>query len=231
MIITEGKTDVVYLKAALKKMWKDYPELLNKSGKGQFEYKVSFFKRSKRIEYFLNIKIDGADTLNNIMEFYMDKGNPKYPKYMKQFKEISKRNHTNSIIILFDNEFAEQGSPVSKFSGKWLKGDQQESLKKNNWVHVKDNLYMVITPLIHEQDKTDIEMLFDEKVQNIEIDGRTLDKTGKKDKTKYFNKDIFSQYIMKNYESIDFENFKPMLDDFRRIMASYRIYQKEWNVF
>ena len=208
-------------------MWKDYPELISKNGKGQFEYKVSFFKRSKRIEYFLNIKTDGADTLNNIMEFYMDKGNPKYPKYMKQFKEISKRNPTNSIIILFDNEFADQGSPVSKFSGKWLKGDQQESLKKNNWVHAKDNLYVVITPLIREQDKTDIEMLFDEKVQNIEIDGRTLDKTGKKDKTKYFNKDIFSKYIMRNYESIDFENFKPMLDDFRRIMALYPIYQKD----
>ena len=32
LIVTEGKTDVIYLKAALKKMWKDYPELVSKNG-------------------------------------------------------------------------------------------------------------------------------------------------------------------------------------------------------
>ena len=64
-------------------------------------------------------------------------------------------------------------------------------MKRNNWIHIKDNLYVTITPLIVGHDLTDMEMLFDEDVQNVKTDKRTLDKTGEKDKLKYFNKNIF----------------------------------------
>lgn len=223
LIVTEGKTDVIYLKAALKKLWKDYPELIIKNDNGQFEYKISFLKRSKRLEYFLNLKIDGADTMSNIFEFYKDGGNAKYPNHMRYFKELGNRNPTNSVILLFDNELADDKKPALKFSKKCLTGEQHELLKKERWVHIQDNLYMLVTPLINEYDQTDIEMLFDEDVQNIVIDGRALDKSGKKDKEKYFNKDIFSQYIMKNYKKINFDNFRPMLDDIRKIVLSYKL--------
>ena len=124
LIITEGKTDIIYLKAALKKMWKEYPEFIAKNEKGQFEYKISFLKRSKRIEYFLNIKTDGADTLNNIMEFYGGSGNPKYSKYIKYLKKISDRKPSNIVVLMFDNELENKESPISKFSRRWLKGKQ-----------------------------------------------------------------------------------------------------------
>lgn len=222
LIITEGKTDVLYLKAALKKLWKDYPQLINKNDKEQFEYMISFLKKSKRIEYFLNIQIDGADALTNILEFYTNTKNPKYPNYMCKLKELRGENPANPVILLFDNEFTEKDSPISKFSRRWLKKEQQEDLKRNNWIHIKDNLYVAITPLIAGYDLTDMEMLFDEDVQNVEIDGRTLDKTGKKDKLKYFNKDIFSKYIMKNYDKINFENFKIILNNIQNIMTLYQ---------
>ena len=66
----------------------------------------------------------------------------------------------------------------------------------------------MVTPLVNELEYTDIEMLFDNEVQDVEINGRKLDKTGKKDKEKFFNKDIFSHYIMRNYEKINFDNFR-----------------------
>ena len=221
LIITEGKTDIIYLKVALKKMWKEYPEFIAKNEKGQFEYKISFLKRSKRIEYFLNIKTDGADTLNNIMEFYGGSGNPKYSKYIKYLKKISDRKPSNIVVLMFDNELENKESPISKFSRRWLKGKQDE-LKKENWLYMQDNLYVATTPLVPEYDQTDIEMLFDEEIQNIEIDGRTLDKSGKKDKEKYFNKEIFSKYIMKNYDNIDFENFKPIFENLKEMIISYK---------
>ena len=87
---------------------------------------------------------------------------------------------------------------------------------------MQDNLYVATTPLVPEYDQTDIEMLFDEEIQNIEIDGRTLDKSGKKDKEKYFNKEIFSKYIMKNYDNIDFENFKPIFENLKEMIISYK---------
>ena len=46
------------------------------------------------------------------------------------------------------------------------------------------------------------------------------------DKEKFFNKDIFSRYIMKNYEKNNFDNFRPMLDDIRSIMELYQKKQK-----
>ena len=221
LIVTEGKTDVTYLKAALKKLWKEYPEFVVKNDKGQFEYKISFLKRSKRLEYFLNIKLDGADTLNNIIEFYKSGGNGRYPNYMGYFKELSNRRPANSVILIFDNELADDKKPASKFAKKNLDKEQQELLKKNRWSHVQDNLYMLVTPLVQEYSETDIEMLFDKDTQNIKIDGRVLDKAGKENKEEYFNKEVFSQYIMKNYEKIDFDNFKPMLDDIRKIILEY----------
>ena len=66
MIITEGKTDIIYIKAALKKLYKYYPELITLNEDGKYQYKISFLKKSKRLDYFLNIKKDVVDTLKNI---------------------------------------------------------------------------------------------------------------------------------------------------------------------
>ena len=44
LIITEGKTDVKYLKSALKKLYKDYPELVEKNTDGTFNFKISFLR-------------------------------------------------------------------------------------------------------------------------------------------------------------------------------------------
>ena len=220
LIITEGKTDIKYLKAALKKMSEAYSKFIYKTDEHQFEYKINFLRRSERLEIFLNIKVDGADTLNNIVEFYRKGRNPKYPNYMEYFKELGKRKPINPVILVFDNELIDEKKPASKFAKRWLNEDQKKLLKKNNWVHIQDNLYMVVTPLVEGSDQTDIEMLFDEDVQNIEIDGRILDKTGTKNKKEYFNKDIFSQYIMKNYDKINFVRFKPIFENLEKIIGS-----------
>lgn len=156
------------------------------------------------------------------MEFYRDGGNPKYPNYMKQFRKLSGQNPYNLVMLLFDNEIIDGKSPVAKFSRKWIKNEQQEDLKKYNWIYLQDNVFISTTPLTEGEDKTDIEMLFDQTVQNIEIEGRTLDKTGIKDKTKYFNKDIFSRYIMKHYEEINFDNFRSVFNNMREAMALYQ---------
>lgn len=50
LIVTEGKTDVIYLKAALKKMYRDYPELVTRDDKGGFHYNLSFLKKKYAIK-------------------------------------------------------------------------------------------------------------------------------------------------------------------------------------
>jgi len=156
------------------------------------------------------------------MKFYRDVENTKYPNYIKYFIGLGNRRPSNPVMLLFDNELADASKPVSKFCKKWLNDEQTESLREGGMLHIQDNIYMMVTPLVTGKNQTDIEMLFDEDVQEIEIDGRKLDKSGKKDKEKYFNKDVFSHYIMKNYKKINFQNFKPMLDDICKVMSQYK---------
>lgn len=88
MIVTEGKTDILYLKSALKKMYDSYPNLISKTKNG-FEFKVSFLKRSKRLEYFFNINQDGADTIKNVLNMYT--GQKGFANYYKYFKDKSEK--------------------------------------------------------------------------------------------------------------------------------------------
>ena len=53
LIITEGKTDVLYIKAVLKKYYKYFPNLITKKDNGNFVFHVNFFKRKQKHSYYL----------------------------------------------------------------------------------------------------------------------------------------------------------------------------------
>ncbi len=114
IIVTEGKTDVRYLKAALKKMYSLYPSLIEKDASGNFKYKVAFFKRSKRLRYFFNISLDGADTIGNIYKFYIDENERAFPNYFADMLKLG-RTPANPIILLYDNEISNRNKPIHKF--------------------------------------------------------------------------------------------------------------------
>lgn len=69
-IVTEGKTDIVHIKAALKKYYKEYPKLISLKEDETFDFKIRFLTKTKRLRYFLGIEEDGADTMKNIYNFY-----------------------------------------------------------------------------------------------------------------------------------------------------------------
>ena len=71
LIVTEGKTDILYIKAALKNLYNDYPSLIIKE-ENKFIFKVSFLKRTKLLKYYLNLALDGADTIMNIYNHFVD---------------------------------------------------------------------------------------------------------------------------------------------------------------
>ena len=60
LIVTEGKTDVLYIKAALKNLYVHYPRLIEKDSDGNFIFKISFFKRTKRWRYFFGLSMDAV---------------------------------------------------------------------------------------------------------------------------------------------------------------------------
>jgi len=177
------------------------------------------------MRYFLNIVKDGGDIMKNIYNFFTNHGGVKLPNYLESFKKLSETIPQNPVILLLDNEF-EGGKPVGKFV-KYLQltEEEKETLKRENRLNIVDNLYLVVTPLTKEKE-SDIEDLFDKETLAKEINGKSFCKKDKYDINKYYGKEIFSKHIMRNYEDINFDGFKPLLNNIQSVVESYQSYRK-----
>ena len=212
LIIPEGKTDIVYIKTALKALIKDYPDLVQCEN-GKYIYSISFLNRSDTLGDILGF-IEGADAMINIYNYYYE-----FAAFCKKKKyDIKSRN---PAMLLFDNE-KQSEKPLKKFLEK--KQTIKEKLKTQDYALLKPNtgLYVLCCPLVDGKRESEIEDLFEESVLNTLINGREFDRTGKKDKDKYYNKTIFAEYVRKNYQSINFDGFRPLLDNIQAIIAEYR---------
>jgi len=214
LIVTEGKTDILYLKAALKKNYSKYPKLITKT-KDDFEFNVSFLKRSRRLEYFLKIQQDGADTMQNIYKFYL--GDKQIPSLYKYFKERSSSEPNYPVILIFDNE-QKSRKPLKKFID-YIKIEQKPL--QSRYVNIVGNLYLLTNPLVKEKEECEIEDLFDETVLSNIIGGKTFSRNKDFDVNECYGKSIFSEYILKNYTAINFNEFIPMLDDLNSIINDF----------
>lgn len=227
LIVTEGKTDILYLKSALRKMYLQYPDLVEKKD-NQWIYNLTFLHRSSKLSYFFDFNLDGADTMQNIYNMYTGSGKT-HVNYYKHFQEKYDIKMQQPVILLFDNELEDKNDkPVKKFMGT-IKTDikdkkqAKEELKKELYLQLAGNLYMQIVPLAHSKQSCEIEDLFNETVLNTEISGRKFDRTGKEDKSQFYNKDIFSKYILSHYEEIDFSSFIPLFDTLEKIIKDYSV--------
>lgn len=213
LIVTEGKTDVMYIKAALKKHYGDYPNLILKH-KNKFEFKISFINRTKRLRFLMGIQIDGADTFINIYNFYIGKNN--FRNYLKYFNDKYKIKPSNPVILIFDNEQRRNNrKPLAKFKNA-IKIDTKVNLSLN----IIGNLYLLTHSLCDNKDEGEIEDLFDKEVLDHKIGDKKFSRKNE-DKNKYYGKVEFAKYIQKNYKDIDFNNFKPMLDELNSVVSSY----------
>lgn len=224
LLITEGQTDITYLKAALKNMYLEYPSLISKKEDGTFQFKVSFLNRTDRLSYFFGYSKDGADAMGCLYRFFETNKNKEYTNYCKYFCETSGSKAHNPIIFIFDNEFETKGKPLKKFSDSVLDEKIKQQVKTELYAHLlKDtNLYLVTNPILDSSSKeAEIEHLFPKEVLETEIDGKPLSLSGDYDKSKYYGKVTFSKFVMDNYKTIDFSNFKIILDNIVKIANEY----------
>jgi hypothetical protein len=215
LIVTEGKTDICYLKAALKNNYSKYPQLVTKKN-NDFEFNISFLRRSKRLEYFLGIQQDGADTMKNIYNFYS--GNSNWPNLYRYFCKNSSLKSSFPVILIFDNE-QESKRPLSKFTDY---AKIQPKPLQSRYKSIIGNLYLLTNPLTKGKIECEIEDLFDETVLSCTIGGKTFSRSKDFDESKFYGKVIFSEYIIKNYTTIDFSEFTPMLDDLSTIIKEFK---------
>ena len=239
LLVMEGPTDILYLKSALMKMHKDYPNLIQKESDGTFTFKIRFFQRTHRRKHSLDISqentakrpprwrylfdiTEGADSLGNIYDFYV--GEYKRPSYFKHFSEICKLPKLCPVILIFDNELDNPSKPIRKFINRVKdKNRVMEEIRNIHYSHVlKDsNLHLVTHQLCKGEKEGEIESLFTEDTLSTELGGKRFNPIEKTfDKSKHYGKDIFSKYILRHYENINFDGFRPMLDRINSIITA-----------
>ena len=215
LISTEGKTDIVYLKSALKKYYIEYPNLITKNDKG-FEFKISFLRRTRRLDYFMGIAQDGANAMKNIYNMYS--GQNGLPNFSHYFKEKYNLQASFPVILVFDNE-QKSGKPLKDFLNYCGKKDL---LKDKRYSKIAENLFVLTNPLVKDKEECEIEDLFDDSTLSHTIGGKCFSREKDADNEVCYSKAIFADYIAKNYQQIDFSQFKPMLDDINKIISQFK---------
>lgn len=238
LVITEGKTDILYIKAALKKYNEEYPELIEKIEKDKFNYKISFFKRSDRLKFLFGFVNDGADDILNIFHYYIDKPQSKLKhnksfNYCAYFKNKLDIPFKNPIIILYDNEGKNKPlhKSINDVCNLLIKGKEQDDLRSRKKDSLKkalndstpfaqnilENIYFLTNPKLKEKN-TEIEDLLTNITSHLVIDGRSFNKDGGKNN---FGKNTLAQYVNKNYKKLDLNSLKPILDNIKDVKSKY----------
>ena len=201
LVLCEGKTHIVYLKCALKQLIGDYPEFVEKQEDG-FRFKIGFLSFSKNIKDVFSIS-EGTPSLASIMEMYQ--------KHMKPFKGEGRKH---PVIILIDNDSG------SKEVNKKLK---QEDVSKPFSSFV-ENLYIILIPSPGGVADVAIEDLFEKKVIDAKVDGKTFNRRKIDPKTEY-GQIVFAEKVVKlNQEKNNFDGFKEV---FNRYYLCFIIIRKQ----
>jgi len=195
LILCEGKTDVIYLKCALKQLSTIYGDFVN-TNDGKTNYKVSFLNISKHFRDVFSIST-GASGLDFLMESYKKMGS--------SFK--APRN-PYPVVIIADND---DGSKEMKKKLQIKNGDSI-----HDFYNFSNNLYVLIVP---KNKEGAIEDLFDESTLKLKIDGKSFNRGKTIDVNNEFGKIVFAEKVISaKQNNISFEGFKEVFDGLKSVV-------------
>lgn len=218
-IICEGKTDNIYMKLAINKLVADYPALAKpKSSTSAYEPLVSLFKYSKRTRFLLQL-YGGTSYLKDFIE-----------NFKKHFDFYKAPKPNFPVIIILDNDdgFDKIDALLNKKQLATPHPIREDASDKNRFrgaefIHVFENLYIVLTPRGISDKKSAIEDLFEREVLKEEVSGKKFNPSNNKiDITKEYGKEIFAKkVILAKRNSIDFSGFKVLLNRVVKCIEHY----------
>ena len=199
LIVCEGKTDIIYLKCALKQLASIYNEFVDINDDGT-NYKIKFLNFSKNLRDVFAIST-GTSGLNHLMEIY--------EQNIKGFKGVGK---LFPVVVIIDND---DGAKEIK---KRIKITQHKTIK--SFYHFVENLYVLIIPKV--EDKA-IEDLFDSKILSTKVDGKIFNREKGIDTKKEYGKIVFAEKVIKPMQqSIKFDGFKEVFEGLQLIIEDYQ---------
>jgi RNA-directed DNA polymerase len=202
LILCEGPTDSIYLKAAIKSLHNEYPELIEKCSE-RFIYNISFLKYSKTIRELLHLT-GGTGELANFVGYYASMA-----------KQYVIWNPMHPVIIVTDNDGKRKNAATKVFAAvkQNSKNSHPTTEDDSDFFHINNNLYLVKMPHINNKKQTIIEDFFDDKVLNTEMNGRKFSADNDADSKTFYTKAFFAENVVaKNAHGINFNGFKPILN-------------------
>ncbi|EGC2491052.1 RNA-directed DNA polymerase, partial [Escherichia coli] len=212
-ILTEGKTDITYLRVALDSLSANYPNLIGNKKIGNKivrDYGVKFFKNTTKSKYFLNLD-GGASHLKDFIVGYEKKTNA--------FKAIAEQK---PVIIVLDNDSGSGGSNgiFQTLIGKAFPNItlSKDELRNQKWTWVTKNLYLIFTPLNGLNDSS-MEDLFHSSVLQTKLGGKVFNRTNAKCKDNEYGKEFFATgVVLKQRKAINFSNFNYIFESITEII-------------
>lgn len=206
LILTEGKTDNVYLSLAVRHSPTFQPKLGYMTAKG-FENALRFFNHLNKTRSIL--ELDGGS--GNFKFFVL-----RYKEMMASFRH---KPQTHPVILLLDNDAG------AKDLFAVIKDNYKVAItygSTDKFFHITDNLYVVMTPHVGKKQKTCIEDMFEDALLKTELDGKKFN-PDKPDITKEFGKHIFAEKIVRpQATALNWAGFAPLLDRIDSVLGHYK---------
>ena len=204
-IVCEGKTDNIYLKAAINRLAQDFPKLVRpKIGDDPYELLVQFLNYTERTRFLLELS-GGTSYLREFIS-----------SFDENFSYYKAPVPVCPVIIVFDND---KGFQVIESALKsksnltvYPKTLKANDFRNSEFIHVEHNLYIVLTPRTEKNDYSAIEDLFSQDVRDVKLGGKVFTTENKYNKDVSYGKEYFaSKVITPNRNSIDFSGFNALI--------------------
>ncbi len=208
LLVSEGATDIIYLRNAIQQLATSYPQLGNHNPDG-FKYKIAQFSYTNLVHKILGIS-GGIGPILNLVH-----------GYRRQMSAYRHRPLLHPVIVIVDNDTA-IGAKVCAGLKKRFGIDVTYS-SPDPFFHLTDNLYLVKTPLVGAGTMSCIEDLFDAPTKAMPLDGKTFhnEKAGF-DATKHIGKVPFATKVVAvNAGAISWAGFAPLLDRIVEVLIDY----------
>lgn len=201
LIICEGKTDIIYLRSALRQLIDKFPDFVKK-GEAGYRFDIRFLNLSANFKDVFSIS-EGTPGLASLIEFYQ--------QYMKPFKGSGKKR---PVMMLVDNDDG----------AKDIKTKLNDKDFTKPFIYHLENLYIVPVPIIGGGAKAAIEDLFEKNVLETVVDGKIFNRSDKIDPGKEYGKMVFAKKVVEaNQEKINFNGFEHILNRFKNVIKDYDV--------
>ena len=211
LIITEGSTDIAYIKKAIRLFAVQFPSLVATKKNGKSEPSVSFFNSTRTLKDVLNLT-NGTDGQIKLINYY--------EKKLKEYKHNPPIKPP--IIILCDNDKGAEGV----FKAVNAKSNHEISTETiAPFYKIFENLYLIKIPEgKNPKEGRPIEKLFSERLLGVKLNGKSFSYKNEINQNTEYDKNYFTENVVsKATDPKDFDGFKELLERIQAVIDDHKV--------